>query len=65
VTSLARELGEEQRLERFADVVTERFSQLYERVTVPVEAATLTERVDGVETLAGAGVPSGVGAALR
>jgi lipoyl(octanoyl) transferase len=65
VTSLARELGEEQQLDRFAEAVTERFAQLYEREAVPVDAATLHERVDGVEALAGARLPSGVGAALR
>jgi lipoyl(octanoyl) transferase len=65
VTSLAREHGEEQQLGRFAESVTERFAQLYERVAIPVDAATLHERVDGVEALAGAGLPSGVGAAIR
>jgi lipoyl(octanoyl) transferase len=59
-TSLTRELGAEQRLDAFADTVTARFAEVYEREPVAVDASELAARVDGVEALAG-----GRAAALR
>jgi len=41
MTSLGRELGAEQEMDRFMDTVTERFAAVYERAATPVEAARL------------------------
>jgi lipoyl(octanoyl) transferase len=43
MTSLAREHGAEQSLDRFMDTVTERFAEIYEREPVTAEADSLAE----------------------
>jgi lipoyl(octanoyl) transferase len=52
VTSLGRELGAEQDMERFADTIQERFATLYERDPVAVSPAELTARVERREPAA-------------
>jgi lipoyl(octanoyl) transferase len=52
VTSLARELGAEQDLVGFGDIVAERFADVYEREPTAVDAGELAKRVEGVEALA-------------
>jgi lipoyl(octanoyl) transferase len=49
MTSLARELGAEQDMEAFMDVVRDRFGEVYERDPVEVPAADVEERVAGLE----------------
>jgi hypothetical protein len=55
----------------FMDIVSARFGEIYERRTVPVEAAELAGRVDGAEALVAAGpaaahaAGNGIGAAVR
>jgi lipoyl(octanoyl) transferase len=41
MTSLSRELGAEQEMERFMDTVTERFAAIYGRTGIPVDADRL------------------------
>jgi lipoyl(octanoyl) transferase len=41
MTSLGRELGAEQDLDRFMDTVQARFAEIYERAPVPVDASAL------------------------
>jgi lipoyl(octanoyl) transferase len=71
VTSLTRELGAPQDMAAFMDTVCGRFGEIYARRTVPVEAAELASRVDGVEALVAAGPAAahaggnGVGAGVR
>ena len=63
MTSLGRELGEEQDLTAFAATVCERFGTIYERRPLPLAADQLVERVEGTGALA---VPApGLEAALR
>jgi lipoyl(octanoyl) transferase len=62
MTSLARELGNEQDIDELAETVSERFGNVYERRPLPIEAEELSERVDGIEVL---GAAAGVEAALR
>ena len=45
MTSLCRELGAEQRMDAYMDVVAERFGEIYERDPVPAEPETLAELV--------------------
>jgi lipoyl(octanoyl) transferase len=47
MTSLCRELGAEQRMDAYMDVVAERFGEIYERDPVPAEPETLAELVGG------------------
>jgi lipoyl(octanoyl) transferase len=54
MTSLARELGAEQDLDAFSTTVGERFGELYERRRVEVTIDELSERLGGLEALAGA-----------
>jgi lipoyl(octanoyl) transferase len=54
MTSLARELGAEQDLGAFSTTVGERFGELYERRRVEVTIDELSERLGGLEALAGA-----------
>jgi lipoate-protein ligase B len=71
MTSLTRELGAPQDMGAFMDTVSGRFGEIYGRRPVPVEAAELASRVDGVEALVAAGPAAahargnGVGAAVR
>jgi lipoyl(octanoyl) transferase len=45
MTSLCRELGAEQDLDWYMDVVAERFGEIYGRTPVPTDATDLTERI--------------------
>jgi lipoyl(octanoyl) transferase len=54
MTSLTRELGEEQSVDEFGATVRDRFAEVYERTAVDVNAARLAELVDGVGALSGA-----------
>ena len=54
MTSLTRELGAVQDLDRFATTVRDRFGEVYERRPVEVAAAELAARVEGVEAIAAA-----------
>jgi lipoyl(octanoyl) transferase len=47
MTSLCRELGAEQRMDAYMDVVAERFGEIYQRDPVPAEPETLAELVGG------------------
>ncbi len=53
MTSLTREHRAEQDLDAFATTVRNRFGEVYERQPVEVEAARLSELVDGVGALVG------------
>jgi lipoyl(octanoyl) transferase len=64
VTSLGRELGGEQEMTEFDQVVAERFAAVYERRLRPIEAAQLAQYVEGIESLTVAPA-AGVEAALR
>jgi lipoyl(octanoyl) transferase len=44
MTSLSRELGEERSMDRFMDVVTERFAAVYERDPIELDGAELDRR---------------------
>ena len=55
MTSLCRELGATQDMGAYMDAVTSRFSEIYEREPVPIEAAALADRVDGLGALVAAG----------
>ena len=55
MTSLCRELGAAQDISRFMDTVRDRFSEVYERRPVEVDARELAERVSEVEALVDAG----------
>ncbi len=48
MTSLSRELGAEQEMEAFMDVVTERFGAIYDRTPVPADATLLADLGAGV-----------------
>ena len=50
MTSLCRELGAEQDMGRFMDVISERFGEIYERELVEVSPAELAERA-GLEAI--------------
>ena len=63
MTSVGRELGGEQDLARFAEVVTERFTEIYERRAVPVTGDELAAEVAGIDVLRGAS-PADPAAAL-
>ena len=56
MTSLGRELGGEQDMDRFAAAIAELFGRAYERRPVAVTSAELAARVPGAEALAGAGL---------
>jgi lipoyl(octanoyl) transferase len=53
MTSVARELGAEQDMARFADRLGARFAAIYERRPEHVEAGELARRVAGAEALVG------------
>jgi hypothetical protein len=53
MTSVARELGAEQGLDAFATTVRDRFGEVYERTPVEVGAEELSERLWGIDALAG------------
>jgi len=59
MTSVSRELGSEQALDRVAAALTARFAEVYEREPVEIGVSELAARVDGVEALA-AGAPAPV-----
>jgi lipoyl(octanoyl) transferase len=71
MTSLAREHGEARDPAGFAETVSRRFGEAYERDPEPKEASRLAAQVDGLEALVAAGrtpahaAGNGVGAALR
>lgn len=54
MTSLGRELGGEQDIDRFAATVGERFASVYGRDGIALGAPELGERVEGIEALAAA-----------
>jgi len=43
MTSLTRELGAEQDMDAYMDVVAERFGEIYGRATIPTEPDALAE----------------------
>jgi lipoyl(octanoyl) transferase len=53
MTSLTRELGEEQDLDAFAATVRERFAEIYERRAIDVGVDELVERVPDAAVIAG------------
>ena len=64
MTSVTRELGGEQDLGRFADVVAERFADVYERAATAVSPDELAARVEGIDALRSPDAPARVEAAL-
>jgi lipoyl(octanoyl) transferase len=46
MTSVCRELGAEQDMDDYMDVVAERFGEIYEREPIPTEPASLAARLD-------------------
>ena len=64
MTSVTRELGGEQQLERFADTVAERFAEIHEREATATSPGELAARVEGLDALCGAGSAASVEAAL-
>ncbi len=64
MTSVTRELGRKQDLGRFADLVTERFADIYERQASSVTADELAARVAGIDALRSPGAAGGFEAAL-
>jgi lipoyl(octanoyl) transferase len=65
MTSVSRELGAEQDLAGFGNLLAERLAAHCERRPVSVELDELTERVPGTGTLAGGPSAAGAEAALR
>jgi lipoyl(octanoyl) transferase len=65
MTSVSRELGAEQDLAGFGDLLAERLAALCQRRPVSVELDELTERVPGTGTLAAGPSAAGAEAALR
>jgi lipoyl(octanoyl) transferase len=53
MTSVARELGDEQDLAAFASTIRDRFGQVCDRQPIEVDAGELVERVSGLDALAG------------
>jgi lipoyl(octanoyl) transferase len=64
ITSVSRELGTEQDLDRFAGAVAERFASVYGRQPLAVDPKKLARQVPGVGALRVEAVPAGSAAAL-
>ncbi len=64
MTSVTRELGREQQLERFADAVAGRFAEICEREATATSPDEIAARIEGLNALRGASSAASVEAAL-